>query len=229
MRTNKSNFTQLDGFSNNNEMLVDAQSKGLLFTSIEIEYKRKSSTLYTRGDGNYDFSLTNSYYNQVEQQLVKFKEHIILPLINKLNCSFLLTIDVLQNGKLNLETLQLELRVECPKGLGYLQTLEEAFRVMMPFTDYISNLYVKGHRHELAVVRSEMNISSEDLIETIIHPQVDDFIQKQWHDFGIIAYREAKQQYQLNVKIPFTYGEFTWDNVEKKIRLQQQEKIVGGY
>lgn len=222
------NVTEISKYKSNTsqyEVLDQAIQKGLLFSTIEMEYKRGAKNFYTNGDGRKGFSLSASYYKHLEFQLDSIRNRIIIPIINKLNCSFVIVFEVSQKGEILSDHVKLSLQMECPKRLPYLETVEEVFNVLMPFTDYISNLEVNGHSRGLSYIRAEMNISREDLMDTILNPYVDEFIEKQWHDFGIIAYHEAKEQFSLNVRIPFTYGAFTWDTIEKSIRITQQETL----
>ncbi len=59
--------------SNKNKLLAEARTEGLLFSSMELEYKKKSSNLYIRGDGKRDLSLTNSYYAGLDKQIEDLK------------------------------------------------------------------------------------------------------------------------------------------------------------
>ena len=206
-----------------------ARSEQILITRLELEYKRKTKTLYVRGTGTegIPYALTNSYYDMLENQLHNLKK-LITPSVKNLKSNFVMQVDISEQGEFNLDLLNIAIKVDFPKYPAketVLCTFAEPFRVLRPFADYTNSLSVRGHQYRLAVIEGDLTLSLEDFMEVIQVPVVGPRTEKQWLSFAAKVYKEGKKQYNLNITIPCIDGELVWDVKEKQIFLQHQERF----
>lgn len=202
--------SQLQGFCDS------IQDIGILVRRLEIEYLRKNKMVLTRADGQTSLSLTDSFLDSVSDQLKQLRQEVLLPLIKLVKYNFTLIIEVDSTGKFIFEDLKIVFKIDCKKRGTLHDTFREPFRILIPFTEYIDFISLRGHNHELAVIEAEVNIGKMDLLDVVDMPLAGPVAKEQWYSFVIEAAKEAESEYKLDVVIPVHDGEVTWHVPQRK-------------
>lgn len=185
----------------------------VLVTEIEADYNFKRDTLIIRGKGGSGrgLSLTPSFLDSIHTELTEFVNEFVIPLVGFARYNFTLKSKVDSHGSLVLSDLQIIFKVDCKKQASIAEKFQQSFRILIPFTEYIDYISLRGGEYEVQVVEAEVNLSAEDLLEVIEMPIVGPTAKKQWIEFAVFATREAAKEYKLDVVIPVSDGEVTWD------------------
>lgn len=194
-------------------------SENIMIEEVSIEYKKGTERLFIRADGNTALSLTSTFTQSIQEQMLVLRNEIVMPLVFKFKHNFTLTAKVDSTGNLNFEELHIEFHMDCRKKFNVHETFRMPFKVLIPFTEFIDYLNLRGHEYELRVIHAEINISQIDLLAILKNPVVGDKAKAQWYAFIMEAEQEAQKEYKLDVVIPVSEGEVTW-NIPHNRKLQ---------
>ncbi len=194
-------------------------NENIMIEEVSIEYKRATERLVTRADGRTALSLTSTFTQSIQEQMLLLRNEIVMPLVFKVKHNFTLTAKVDSTGNLNFDELHIEFRLDCRKRYNTHETFRVPLKVLVPFTEYIDYLNLRGHDYELSVIHAEVNISQIDLQSVLEQPIRGDKAQAQWYSFIMEAEQEAQKEYKLDVVIPVSEGEVTW-NIPHNRKLQ---------
>lgn len=183
----------------------------LMVEEISVEYRKGSKNLITRAKGKTSMSLSPSFSKALNTQLATLRNTIVFPLVNQVkhNCKVIVKTD--EYGNLNFNELRIEFNLDCKKKWNTHETFRIPFKVLVPFTEYIDYVNLLGHDYELSAIHAEMNVSQLDLLEVLEDPIEGPRAKAQWYAFIMEAEEEAKKEYRLDVMIPVSEGEVTWD------------------
>lgn len=186
------------------------KNENILIDEVTIEYKKGRDCLVTHANGQTSLRVTPDYTKAVTNQITMLRNDIVIPLVRKVNSNFTVTAKVDQTGTLNLDELRLDFHVDCKKKFNTHETFRIPFKILLPFAEYIDYVNLVGHKHELAVIHAEVNVSHLELMDVIEQPIVGPKVKEQWFAFIMEAEKEASKEYKLNVVIPVSEGEITW-------------------
>ena len=201
------------------------RNENVMVKEMEFDYNEKNNTLITRAEVATSFSLSTPFIDSIEQQLNQLREEIIVPLINQVKFNFTLKIKVDTSGKFLFDDMAIIFKIDCKKRESLHDTFRVPFRVLIPFTEYIDFLSLRGRKYELAVIEAEVNVNRIDLLDILENPIVGPTAKAQWYNFAVEAINEAKKEYKLDVIIPVKEGEVTWQ-IPHRRRLQHIESFA---
>lgn len=198
------------------------RQENVLVREMEFEYHAKNDSLVTRGDGVTSLSLTTAFLDSISLQLQQLHDEVILPLIEQVDANFTLKVKVNSAGVFSFDDLKVIFKIDCLKRPSIAETFRNAFKVLIPFTEYIDYISLRGRDFEITVIETEMNLNKIDLLDVLEMPIVGEKAKKQWFNFAMEASKEAKKEYKLDVVIPVNEGEVTWE-IPHRRRLQHIE------
>ena len=192
----------------------------VMVTEIEADYNYKRSTLLMRGTGGSgkELSLTPSFLASIQVELNQFIDDYVIPLIRFTRHNFTLKCKVDSKGNLLFSTLQITFKIDCKKRapISIREKFVQVFRIMIPFTEYIDYISIRGGEYEVQVVEAQVNLSGEDLLEVLEMPLSGPTAKEQWMHFAYQATSEAKKEYKIDVVIPVLEGEVKWDVIKNR-------------
>lgn len=198
------------------------QQEKIVVTEMVYEYQKRTKSLVSRADGHTSSSLTDSYVEDISQQFSKVQHEIIKPLVKLINHNFAVYFQVRPNGEVNLDELKIVMKVECKRGCSMMERFRTPFNILIPFSEYIDYLHIRGNDYDVSVIEAEVNLNVLDLMDIIEMPLAGPTARSQWYAFMVEAVEEAKKDYKLDVVIPVHEGEVTW-NIPHSRRIQLKE------
>ena len=171
----------------------------------------------TGGSGK-ELSLTPSFLASIQVELNQFINDYVIPLIRFTRHNFTLKCKVDSKGNLLFSTLQITFKIDCKKRapISIREKFVQVFRIMIPFTEYIDYISIRGGEYEVQVVEAQVNLSGEDLLEVLEMPLSGPTAKEQWMHFAYQATSEAKKEYKIDVVIPVLEGEVKWDVIKNR-------------
>ncbi|MFP7442528.1 MULTISPECIES: hypothetical protein [Bacillus] len=214
----QSKFVELDG--NDFSQLIHAvRVKGIWFKSLEVEYRKKNGMILVRFRGAKSMILSEDYLMTIESQLKAIEKQYIRPLIEKCRTNFILNFTVNAQGRISPEA-DLSIKIDCPqKPTNTHDAFREPFGILMPFALYISNIEIRGHNFNVAVVEAHLKITADELLETLELPIIAPRTKEQWYPMAFTVYNEAKEEYRYEVSIPCVEGEMHWDHKMSTVQM----------
>lgn len=198
----------------------------ILVQEIVYEYHRKNNTIITRVVGVNTLSLTDSYIEDMAGEFAKLRQEIIVPLISMCKHNFELKIKVDAKGHVNLDDIQIIFKMECKRNCPIAEKFRLPFKVLIPFSEYIDYVSLRGRDYELSVVEAEVNVNKFDLLGVIEEPLYGPAATALWYSFMVEAAEEAKKEFKLDVLVPVHEGEVTW-NIQHSRKIQLREVFEG--
>ncbi|MEK5071752.1 hypothetical protein [Sporosarcina sp. FSL K6-1508] len=198
------------------------REKNILAREMEFEYKWRANNLITRVDGTTTLALTPAFMDSVSQQLDLLYKEVITPLIERVQSNFVLTVKIDALGHFSLDDLKITFKIDLKQHVSLHESFRIPFRILIPFSEYIDYLSLRGQGHNLKVIEAEVNINKLDLLDVIDCPIAGPKAKEQWLAFAIEATAEAKKEHSINVIIPVSEGEVTWE-IPHRRRMQHVE------
>lgn len=183
---------------------------GLMVSGIQIKYNHKYRSIRSKGTGQTINSLPNSFINLMEQQLNELFVDFVIPMIQMINFSFELNVEVEKTGILRLDKINIVLRVDCnsqrPKDF-----FTTPARIILPFLECTDYVRVRGRNHTISVFESNINGTVEELRELIRKPIVGPTAKKQWFHFTQIAMKDVKRDFHYEMSVPVLDAEIIFE------------------
>lgn len=198
------------------------RESGVLVRELEVEYHKKNNVVLTRVDGETSLALTNSFLDSIADQMIQLRQEILLPLIKSVNHNFILKMEIDAKGNFSFDNLTIVFKIDCKKRGTLHDTFRIPFKILIPFTEYIDYLSLRGNEYELSVIEAEVNVGKEDLLDVLEMPLAGPVAKEQWYNFIVEAVKEAETEYKLDVVIPVREGEVYWAVPQRK-KLQLRE------
>lgn len=201
------------------DLSLNIRQNGLFVEEVHFKYNRKQ--VLTMVGGQTDcMSLSNAYYQAIEEQTIDVRKKVIESLIKTVDCPFEMHIPVDENGKFDEERIHIRFKVDVIKeDRDVAAIFREPFRVLLPFADFVTEINIRGHRHRMSVVEASLILGIQDILDVIHNPFVGEKVKNQWATFAHFAYMEAKKVYKCNVVIPCFEGELEW-SISRRMTLQ---------
>jgi len=196
----------------------------ILVREIVFDYNKNKNTLQTRVEGPTQLGLTSTFLDKTSEQFDKLHNEVIQPLIKKIKATFSLRINVDATGEFSFDNINIVFKFDC-RGKGKVRDIFYLpFKTLIPFTEYIDYISLRGNDYNLAVIEAEVNLHLLDLTDVIVQPINGPKAEIQWYEFVMEAVARAKEEYKIDIVLPVSEGEVTW-NIPHSRKLHILEHI----
>ncbi|KAA6446943.1 hypothetical protein [Bacillus swezeyi] len=219
------NEKKIDQFLNN------VKDRGVWLSDINFRYNPRKHFLMVDGLGASGMQLDEEYYENVRDHLEYADLSWLTPMCNKLSTHLSATINVLDDGTINQDTVRLQFTVEVNEHDNLKRLVYTKLKNFIYFKDFIEEINFKGTGSKIRAIILILNVDVKKLSKILssnndqVNNTVNKSILEQWVATASMVEQHYTTAYHINCIIPVLKGKMQYnikkDSVMLRINLDE--------